>query len=301
MSRQTIAAAWAGAPVALCASLSEAFLATEFPADFSAAGHRAAVIQQGERFAIQGGAAIVPIRGLLTPDSFAYERYFGWATYQGIEATLAELAASDAVSVIVLDINSPGGQVIGLQGAANAIAAAAAIKPVRALVNPLCASAAYWLASQASDITMTPGAALGSIGVAVQTSSAVQPGGDGTQEFVLTSSHARAKLPDAATDPGRIELQRSLDEMEAEFHAAVSAGRKIALADLPGALSVTDDVADGGAVFGPAAAMARKLSDATQTRDAFYADVFAASAPRARGGSRAYLARATAAAAIAAC
>ena len=75
------------------------------------------------------------------------------------------LANDPAVGMIVLDVDSPGGVVTGTPEAADAIYAAAKRKKVVALVNPLCASAGYWLASQASEIIAVPSADIGSIGV----------------------------------------------------------------------------------------------------------------------------------------
>ena len=224
----------------------------------------------------------------------------GWTTYQGLEATLADLVASEDCSAIVLDMDSPGGMVLGIEGAAAAIAAAAAVKPVHVLVNPLSASAAYWLASQASDITVTPGGLVGSIGVRLTASSPQAVDNWGEQWFEVSSSHARAKNPDPATAEGMAELRRSLDETEQLFHAAVATGRGIDAGQLTAQLSVTDDPADGGAVFGPDQAIARGLIDRQESRDAFYARVMADHAPAARPKSRAYAALAAAATARAA-
>ncbi|RHZ91366.1 S49 family peptidase [Cereibacter sphaeroides] len=252
-----------------------------------------------DRFIVSRGLAVVPVRGILTPNMAQYERWFGWATYHGLAETLAHLAASEDAAAIVLEIDSPGGLVTGIEAAAEAIAAAAAVKPVHALVSPLAASAAYWLASQASEIVMTPGAVAGSIGIALTAAAHVQPGANGAQIFEMSSRHARAKRPDASTEAGRAELQRSLDEAEAAFHAAVSAGRAIPAAELAARLSVTDDPQDGGATFRAPEAIRRGLADRTETRAAFYARLTARTAPKPRSPSRAFAARAAAAAALA--
>jgi signal peptide peptidase SppA len=65
----------------------------------------------------------------------------------------------------VLDIHSPGGSTFGVQELAAEIFAARGVKPVIAQVNSQCASAAYWLASQADEIVVTPSGEAGSIGV----------------------------------------------------------------------------------------------------------------------------------------
>ena len=48
---------------------------------------------------------------------------------------------------------------------ARAIREARARKPILASVNSQAASAAYWLASQATSVSITPGGAVGSIGI----------------------------------------------------------------------------------------------------------------------------------------
>lgn len=279
----------------------DALLAFDLPVDkMQAHAGEAITVERGERYAVARGLGVVPVRGLLTPNMFLFEKYMGWTTYQGLEATLADLVANEDCAAIVLDMDSPGGMVLGIEGAAAAIAAAAALKPVHVLVNPLSASAAYWLASQASDITITPGALVGSIGVRLTATSPQEPDHYGDRWFEISSSHARAKNPDPATEAGMAELRRSLDETEAQFHAAVSAGRGIAPDQLAAQLSVTADPADGGAVFGPDQAIARGLVDQTESRDAFYARVMEAYAPAPRPQSRAYAALAAAASARAA-
>ena len=296
----TIAALLGGAATALCAEHAGQLLQASLPD--AAAGDMGATLEPGERYALQRGVAIVPVRGLLTANMFAFERYMGWSTYHGIADTLADLMASDDCAAAVLEIDSPGGMVVGIDAAARAIAAFRAVKPVYALVNPLATSAAYWLASQATDVTMTPGAFVGSIGTQVMASSPVQPGSHGDQSFVFRSSFARAKNADAATEKGAALIQSQIDRMEAEFHAAIAAGRGIAPADLAARISATDDPADGGGLFTFADARSRGLADAEMTRAAFYEQTLARHAPTPRpAGARAFGARAAAAAAAAAC
>ncbi len=79
---------------------------------------------------------------------------------------IKELAADFSIKSIILDINSPGGAVTGTELAADAVYAANKRKPVVAYVDPLCASAAYWIGSQAGTIVAATRAAdIGSIGV----------------------------------------------------------------------------------------------------------------------------------------
>jgi len=106
--------------------------------------------------------AIVSVHGIALYD-------FEWQPYAYSSLLLAQtikaLANDPEIGTIVLDINSPGGQTTGTKEAADAVYAARATKKVIALVNPLAASAAYHVASQAEEIIAVPSADVGSIGV----------------------------------------------------------------------------------------------------------------------------------------
>jgi signal peptide peptidase SppA len=62
-------------------------------------------------------------------------------------------------------VDSPGGVTDLVPETAAEIRAARERKPITAVANTMAASAAYWLASQASEVVVTPSGWLGSIGV----------------------------------------------------------------------------------------------------------------------------------------
>lgn len=70
-----------------------------------------------------------------------------------------------SVGAIVLDVDSPGGSIMGVAELASEIFAARGRKPIVASVNALAASAAYFIASAADEIVITPTGMAGSIGV----------------------------------------------------------------------------------------------------------------------------------------
>lgn len=306
MTRNTIMSHFSGQLMAFDRINGRNLLAMDWPSQPAASAFMPVAgldlkMEAGERFAVVRGVAVMPLRGMLTPNSAALEKYMGWSTYAGIEAACDELAAADDVRAVIVEVDSPGGFVMGLAGAVAAFARLASVKPVYALANPLAASAAYAVASQATEISVTPGAIVGSVGVMREASAPIQPDMMGEQWSVHVSSHARAKWPNPQTDAGLAEIARSLDLAETEFHGFVAAGRGIAPDALLAALSVTDDPADGGAVFSPADAIARGLADTVETRAAFYNRVMAAHAPPpiSKPSARAFMARARAAQAIA--
>lgn len=112
-----------------------------------------------------GGAAVVSITGSLVNRGAWIGSYSGMTSYEGISAQLDRAMADPQVRKIVLDINSPGGEATGMFSLAAKVREIAAIKPVVAVVNDMAASAAYGIASQATEIVVSPTSIVGSIGV----------------------------------------------------------------------------------------------------------------------------------------
>lgn len=77
-----------------------------------------------------------------------------------------KMMADPEVGAIVLDVDSPGGSVYGVQELAEKIhAARGGGKQIIAVANSLAASAAYWIATAADKFYVTPSGEAGSIGV----------------------------------------------------------------------------------------------------------------------------------------
>jgi signal peptide peptidase SppA len=91
--------------------------------------------------------------------------WFADTDYASVRASVRRALADPSVRTVDIVIDSPGGSVLGLPETADVIHAANRVKPVRAFVTGIAASAAYWLASQASTITLTPSGEVGSVGV----------------------------------------------------------------------------------------------------------------------------------------
>jgi signal peptide peptidase SppA len=75
------------------------------------------------------------------------------------------MVADPSIKAIVLDVDSPGGSVAGTSELSAMIFNARGRKPIVAQVNANAASAAYWIASAADEIVVTPSGQVGSIGV----------------------------------------------------------------------------------------------------------------------------------------
>jgi signal peptide peptidase SppA len=114
-----------------------------------------------------GGIAVIPIYGVITQRGNMVDDVSGpgMVSTQLVAQMLRQAVADDAVSQILLDIDSPGGSVYGVSELGDAILSARSQKPVVAIANSLAASAAYWVGSQASEFYVTAGGEVGSIGV----------------------------------------------------------------------------------------------------------------------------------------
>lgn len=85
--------------------------------------------------------------------------------YETIARNLDAALADRSIQAIVLNIDSPGGEVSGAFQLAEQIRAGRTIKPIHAVASDLAASAGYLIASAAESVSITPTGQVGSIGV----------------------------------------------------------------------------------------------------------------------------------------
>ncbi|KVC62694.1 peptidase S49 [Burkholderia ubonensis] len=114
-----------------------------------------------------GAIAVLPMYGVVTQRGNMADDISGPGSMstQLFAQSLRSALADDSVDAILIDVDSPGGSVYGVQELADEISQARGQKPVVAVANSLAASAAYWLGSAASEFYVTPGGEVGSIGV----------------------------------------------------------------------------------------------------------------------------------------
>jgi len=101
--------------------------------------------------------AVIPVYGVIVQRAGIITDWCGGTSADQLSNAVTEAANDDSVSDIILDIDSPGGSVYGIEMAANAIYNARSKKNIIAISNSCCASAAYWIGSQASEFYCVPG------------------------------------------------------------------------------------------------------------------------------------------------
>jgi ClpP class serine protease len=134
-----------------------------------AAGAQTAAPRVARRPANQragGMVAVIPLCGVLTPRGSFLSMLFGGAPagLLGFREAFREAVSNPDVGAIVLDVDSPGGLHTMTPETGAEVFAARGSKPIVAVANALAASGAYWIASQADEIVVTPSGDVGSIG-----------------------------------------------------------------------------------------------------------------------------------------
>ena len=187
----------------------------------------------------QDGCGYISINGPMMLNPGPYERMVIGAADMGRIADLVRVAASeDEINSLVVEINSPGGTVVGTPELAGAIREFNSTgKKSVAFTNSLMASAAYWVGSQCSEVVCTESAIVGSVGVIrahVDLTEARAQAGVKVEVF-RGGDNKVAGAYSTEIDEGQRELiQRGIDEKHAEFQDVVRSTRNIDLAMLDG-------------------------------------------------------------------
>jgi signal peptide peptidase SppA len=168
------------------------------------------------------GVAIVPVVGPL----FRYNNFLtmmGWASsYETLAKDFTASLDNSDIHSIVLDIDSPGGEVNGCAELATLIYEARSTKPIIAYVSGDAASGAYWIASACDEIIASETSMLGSIGVV-----AVYRGNNDEKRVEIVSSQSPHKRLDPNSDDGKSRLQSRIDDLATVFIESVARHRGV--------------------------------------------------------------------------
>lgn len=111
------------------------------------------------------GIALIPIHDTLVYRAAGLDAWSGLTTYEDIRAMFWEAMNDPTISSILLDVDSPGGEVSGVFDLVDEIYNARGIKPIYAIANEGALSAAYAIASAADRVFVPRTGLVGSVGV----------------------------------------------------------------------------------------------------------------------------------------
>jgi signal peptide peptidase SppA len=214
-----------------------------------------------------GGVGVLPLYGIVTQRGNMTDDISGPGSVstEMFGKALRELLTDDSVGSILIDIDSPGGSVYGVQELADEIYQARSKKPVVAICNSLCASAAYWLGSQCSELFVTPGGEVGSIGVImahVDYSEANAKDGIKVSYITAGAYKAEGNSNEPLSAEARAYEQTRVDDYYGAFTRAVARGRGVPVG------TVRSVEWGAGRVLGARDALAEKIVDGVMPFDA---------------------------------
>ena len=153
---------------------------------------------------------------------------YGAGSYTKLRGYIELCLNNDAVEQIVLEINSPGGDVNGLFEACEYISRAKEVKPIHAHVTGLCCSAAYAIAGACTDISATETSDIGSVGIYSEAQNWEKfDEKQGLLTKIFRSKNAKNKNLSAFTAEGEKDRQEKMDFYEDCFYTVLSEGRGI--------------------------------------------------------------------------
>lgn len=176
------------------------------------------------------GTAVIGIQGSLVHRSSGFDGYSGVVSYERLSQQIAAAVADPLVKRLLLDIDSGGGEAEGVIALSDMIFEARQEKPVHAIANGQAFSAAYWIASAATKVYLTPSGGVGSIGaVFVHADLSESYRQAGVKHTILVAGKHKADISSLKplNDSGRETIQGQLDRIYGLFVDGVARNRKL--------------------------------------------------------------------------
>lgn len=197
-----------------------------------------------------GNVGIIHISGIISRHADMLASFFGIgsAAIENIAKDFQSLLDNEEVKSIILDFDTPGGAITGVNELAEIIYNARGIKPIKAYVTGMACSAGYFLASACDEIIIDEMGQVGSIGVMRVVSK------QNDKSVIFKSSQSPMKNIEADSELGKAEYQAKVDYLASIFIDKVAKYRGITSDEvinrgnkggvLVGAVAVTAGLAD---------------------------------------------------------
>jgi signal peptide peptidase SppA len=214
---------------------------------------------QGNNIAVLPFYGVVTQRGNMMDDVSGP----GAASTQKFTAALRQALADPSVGAILIDIDSPGGSVYGVEELASEIISSRSTKPIVGLANSLAASAAYWVGAACSELYVTPGGEVGSIGVwqaHEDWSKALEEAGIKTTFISAGKYKVEGNYTEPLGQEARDFMQGRVDDYMGAFTKGVAKGRGVSI-------DVVRKDFGQGRVYGAQAALDAGMVNAIMTFD----------------------------------
>jgi signal peptide peptidase SppA len=221
--------------------------------------------QEAARAGQGANIAVLPFYGVVTQRGNMADDVSGpgSASTQKFTNALRQALQDPSIGAILIDIDSPGGSVYGVDELASEIMGARNQKPIVGLANSLAASAAYWVGAACSELYVTPGGEVGSIGVwqaHEDWSKALDDAGVKTTLISAGKYKTEGNPYEPLGKDAQEFMQSRVDDYYAAFTKAVAKGRGISI-------DVVRKDFGQGRVYGSAQALSVGMVDGVMTFD----------------------------------
>lgn len=207
------------------------------------------------------GVGVLNLEGPIFPKANLMTELSGATSLETFRTEFRTLLGDPSVSSILLNIDSPGGVSDLVMETAREIREANQIKPVISIANTMAASAALWLASQASEFYITDSGLTGSLGAyTVHMDYSEQERNKGIKKTVIKAGKVKAASEEPLNQDTRDNLQDVVDALHDDFISEVAAGRRKTYK------YVKENFGDGGIVT-PREALRIGMVDGIKTYD----------------------------------
>ena len=216
-----------------------------------------------------GAVAVIPLCGVIDQKIGSMTDISGGTSVDGFMKSFRQCVNDPGVSGIVIDADSPGGNVSGVPEAAAEILASRGAKPIVAVADPCIASAAYYLCCAADEIVCMPSGEVGSIGVlALHGDYSEANKMDGYKPTYISFGQYKVELnQDSPIDPDALAyVQMQIDAIGNDFQRFVAKARGVPIDQ------VRSDFGKGRMLLAKDA-LAVKMIDRIETLDATIARV----------------------------
>ena len=182
-----------------------------------------------------GSVAVIPVYGVICHRADMFSDYSGGTSTEKLTQQIRQAVNDPNVKAIVMDFDTPGGSTDGVDELATEIFNARKKKSISAVSNCLCASAGYYLASQCTEIVVSPSSMTGSIGVYCEHddySGALEQAGVKITLISYGENKTEGNSAGPLTDAALEHLQEMVTTFGVMFEKAVARGRSGAQEDV---------------------------------------------------------------------
>ncbi|HEX6924349.1 MAG TPA: phage major capsid protein [Longimicrobiaceae bacterium] len=224
----------------------------------------ATAIRREPRRTRAGGVAVLPVYGTISHRMDMLSAISGGTSTESLGKAFDQFMNDPDIGTIVLDVDSPGGTVTGVQEVAQKIYDARGKgKRIIAVANGMAASAAYWIASAADELVVIPSGVVGSVGVyTIHQDASRMLENEGVKTTIIRAGKHKAEGSpyEPLSEDTRAYAQSQVDEIYDEFVQAVAKHRGVTVAKVESGFGQ-------GRVVKAKAAIAAGMADRIATLD----------------------------------